>query len=397
MNDRTVRNVAVKGAAAKNTDDRNVVVVKIGSQILLNSHGHLDLSFIDSIAAQIAALVAMGKSPVIVSSGAIACGRSTLQTLHSSSPQIQATVDSLSERQALAAIGQAQLAHRWSIALSARGLLAAQILLTNDDFQQRIRYLNMTATFRSLFEKSVVPVVNENDTVAVEELTVGDNDRLSSMLAGQLHAERLIILTDIDGVYAQDPRKYPDAELLTSIEKIDDTFIQQTGGASGSIGRGGMRSKLVAAQIASEAGVQSHIVHGREDQVIARVCQGQAVGTAIPARSDHSPDARRLWLALARRPEGAVHLDAGAIQALQEKGTSLLPVGITHVIGAFARGDTISICDHNAKERARGLSNYTSEELTKIHGQRRDIATETLGYILPKTAVHRDNLLILQQ
>ena len=367
---------------------RPVIVVKLGSQTLLNADGDLDLAFIDSVAEQVAAVHALGKQVVLVSSGAIACGRSVMHD-----PSMD---QHLADKQALAAIGQTHLAHRWQVALSAHRLQAAQLLLTNDDFKDRLRYLNITSTLRSLFDHEVIPVVNENDTVAVEELTLGDNDRLAAMLAGQLHAEQLLILTDIDGVYDKNPKLHDDATLLTDIEQLDDEMVERIGGAStGSIGRGGMRGKLQGALIASTAGVLTRIVPGRAEKVIERVLAGEDIGTRIHPLTDDSLDSKRHWLALARRSEGSVHIDAGAARALQEKGKSLLPVGIRSVSGSFKRGDTISIIDPDGKEIARGLSALSADELSKICGQRMDAAAETLGHVLPKAAVHRDNLLLL--
>ncbi len=366
-----------------------ITVIKIGSQTLLNKEGRLDLAFLDDIARQLAIAVKDGLTPIIVSSGAIACGRAVM-----SDAEMEST---LADRQALAAVGQTQLAHHWQIALDAHGLRAAQILLTNDDFKNRLRYVNITSTLRGLFDHNVIPVVNENDTVAVEELTLGDNDRLSAMLAGQLHAQQLLILTDIDGVYDKDPRKHNDAVLLKEINDIDQSTVEQYGGSaqSAGVGRGGMRSKLEAARIAAEAGVPTRIVAGRQKDILVSVIKGEELGTFIPGRSEEAPDSRRRWLALARHSEGALIIDAGARAALIEKGTSLLPVGITAVEGEFVRGDTVSVKDQDGNELARGLSSLSAGELQQIKGMRMDKAQETLGYVLPKTAIHRDNLYLL--
>ena len=367
---------------------RPVIVVKIGSQTLLNQAGQLDLAFLDSIANQVAQLHKMGKQVVLVSSGAIACGRSVMHD-----PDMDS---SLSDNQALAAIGQTHLAHRWQVACDAYGLQSAQLLLTNDDFKDRQRYLNITSTLRSLFDHEVIPVVNENDTVAVEELTLGDNDRLAAMLAGQLHAEQLIILTDIDGVYDKNPQVHKDAQLLKEIAHLDEQLIKDIGGSSqGNVGRGGMRSKLQGAHIASAAGVETKIVPGRAHNVILDATQGNDIGSTILASKDANIDSRRHWLALARRCEGGIHIDAGATTALLEKGTSLLPVGIKRIDGSFERGDTVSVYDDQGQEIARGLSGLGSIELDQIKGMRLDKAAELLGYVLPKTAIHRDNLLLL--
>lgn len=369
----------------------DVVVFKIGSQVLLNQDGRLDLAYVDSVAEQLAAVQRQGLQPVLVSSGAIACGRGLMND-----PEMEQT---LADRQALAALGQSLLAHRWQVALDAHGLKAAQLLLTNEDFKHRQRYLNITATLRSLFDHQIIPVVNENDTVAVEELTLGDNDRLSAMLAAQLHARQLIILTDIDGVYTSNPQKDPQATLIPLIEQINAELIDRyCDRSSGVHGRGGMRSKLQAALIAAEAGVATQIVAGRQEQVLQDAAAGKAVGTRICARADGTtPDSRRRWLGLARNSEGRITIDDGARRALLKQGTSLLPVGVTAVDGVFKRGDTVSICDARGAEIARGLCSFSAGELRQIAGLRMDIAAETLGYVLPKAAVHRDNLLLLNQ
>ncbi len=365
-----------------------ILVIKLGSQVLLNADGYLDLLFVKDIARQLAAVVTAGFQPIVVSSGAIACGRSVMQD-----PAMDVN---LADQQALAAIGQVQLVHHWQLALDAHGLKSAQLLLTNDDFSHRLRYLNISSTLRSLFAHGVIPVVNENDTVAVEEITLGDNDRLSAMLAGQIQAQQLLILTDIDGVYNKNPHEHADAVLLKDIHDIDDDFIQRSGGASsGTVGRGGMRSKLVAAQIAAEAGVPTRIVAGRSVNVLTDIINGQAVGTLVHPRNDQTPDSRKHWLALARRCEGELHIDAGAAEALLHKGKSLLPVGITRVVGDFERGASVSILDPAGREIARGLSGMHAADLLNIQGMRMDQAAETIGHVLPKAAVHRDDLWLL--
>jgi glutamate 5-kinase len=236
-------------------------------------------------------------------------------------------------------------------------------------------------------------VINENDPVAVEELTVGDNDRLSALVAVQLGAERLVLLTDIDGVYDADPRSNPQARRLAEIPAITAAVLAAAGGA-GARGRGGMRSKIEAARLACAAGVTTHICHAREPGVIDRVFAGEAVGTRIQGRSQRA-DARRRWLAVGRRCKGVIHVDAGAATALVAKGRSLLPAGVQRVEGRFERGDTVAISDPAGTEVARGLAGLSSDELAAVAGKRLDAATAALGYALPKAAVHRDNLLVL--
>jgi len=364
-----------------------VVVVKIGSNALVDAQGRLDRAFLQDIAGQLARLRVLGKRPVLVSSGAVASGLGILS--------LKVRPPGMPERQALAAIGQATLAQTWQAALAGHGLVAAQVLLTYDDFTVRSRYVNLTATFAALFTYDAIPVINENDTVAVEELTVGDNDRLSALVASQLGAQTLILLTDIDGVYDADPREHPEAALMPEIPMVTPRILALAGGASAR-GRGGMRSKLEAARLASSAGVATHIAFARTPQVIERLVAGEAIGSHIPARADTArPDGRRRWLAVARRIKGQLHVDAGAAQALLHKGRSLLPAGIVKVGGSFQRGDTVAIVAPGGEEIARGLASLSSEELTQVQGKRLDAAATILGYALPRAAVQRDNLLLV--
>ncbi|HYE06838.1 MAG TPA: glutamate 5-kinase [Planctomycetota bacterium] len=365
--------------------ERHVVVVKIGSSSLVDEHGRLDGAFLDRFAAQIAALAKAGKRPVLVTSGAVASGIGILG--------LKQRPPGISERQALAAIGQASLAHRWQAALLARGLVAAQVLLTNDDFTERSRYLNLTAAFRALFAYGAVPVINENDTVAVDELTVGDNDRLSAMVATQLGAELLVLLTDIDGVYDADPRGNPDATLIRDMDGVSPALLKAAG-AAGGLGRGGMRSKLEAARLAGGAGIPTVIAPARAPDVLTRILAREAVGTRVAPRGK-ATDGRRRWLAMARTVHGRLTLDTGAAEAVARDGRSLLPAGIVAVSGRFERGDTVAIVDPHGDEIARGLAELSSVELERVAGKKLDAAARELGYALPKTAIHRDNMLVL--
>jgi glutamate 5-kinase len=361
------------------------VVVKIGSNSLVDGQGRLDLPFLADLAGQLAAASRAGWRPVVVTSGAVANGVARLR--------LTERPPGLPERQALAAIGQIALVHQWESALAAEGIVAAQLLLTHDDFTVRERYLNLCATVDALFAFGAVPVINENDPIAVQELTVGDNDRLSALVAAQMGAERLILLTDIDGMYDADPRSVPTAKRIDTIPAVTPAILAAAGGASAR-GRGGMRSKLEAARLAAGAGVITHIAAARERKVLSRLLADEAVGTRILARGERA-DSRRRWLAVARKLKGRIHVDAGAAAALTGKGRSLLPAGISRVEGRFARGDTVGIVDPAGEEIARGLASLSSEELSTVAGKRMDGAAAALGYALPKAAVHRDNLLLL--
>ena len=364
-----------------------VLVVKIGSSSLVDRQGRLDAAFLATIARQLKVVAERGWRPVLVTSGAVASGLGILG--------LPARPNGISERQALAAIGQASLAHRWQVALAAEGLIAAQVLLTNADFSDRARYLNLTAAFRALFAYAAVPVINENDTVAVEELTVGDNDRLSALVATQLHARLLVLLTDIDGVYDADPRSNPDAKLVREMHGVPPKLLSAAGGG-GKLGRGGMRSKLEAARLACGAGVATVIAPAREARVIERVVDGDTdLGTRIHPRAEASADGRRRWLAVARKVKGQIAIDAGAAAALVRQGKSLLPIGITAVTGRFERGDTVAVIGADGEELARGLVSLSSSELALVAGKRAAAAATALGYAMPKAAIHRDNLLVL--
>ncbi len=375
--------------------DRPILVAKIGSNSLVDQHGRLDLAFLDRIAAQFAAVHQLGWQVVLVTSGAVASGVSVLG--------LKERPPGLPERQALAAIGQVSLAHRWEAVLAKQHLPAAQLLLTYDDFVVRSRYLNLAATFKALFAFGAVPVINENDPVAVEELTVGDNDRLSALVATMLGAKKLVLLTDIDGMYDADPRSNPAAKRIPLIPSVTAKVLAAAGGA-GARGRGGMRSKIEAARLASGAGCTTHICLAREPKLFERLLAAGAsgasgaessIGTTVPGRGD-ATDLRRRWLAVARRVKGSVHIDAGAVTALTARGRSLLPAGITRVDGRFERGDTIAILSPTGDEIARGLCSFSAEELSRIAGKRMDAAAKELGWeSMPKAAVQRDDLLVL--
>ena len=364
--------------------DKPIIVIKLGSNALVDDNGQLDVSFLHTVSHEVRCLVDAGWWPLIVSSGAVSCGLAAMG-LHEKP-------SALPDRQALAAIGQSGLAHQWQAALTANGLQGAQLLLTGDDFQERSRYVNLAGALRSLAAYGVVPVINENDTVSVDELTVGDNDRLSAMVASQMNAERLLLLTDIEGVFDLDPRKYPEAQLLTQIKRIDESLLDRMGG-EGLRGRGGMRSKLLAAHLAARAGVATTITKARIDRVITRVANGEQLGTLVPAQGGSKPNPRRRWLALARKTNGVITIDSGAVTAMIERGNSLLAAGVLDVSGRFDPGDTLSICDTNGREVGRGLAALNDKEMLAIRGLHMDDGSKALGYPIPKAVVHRDNFL----
>ena len=365
--------------------NRRPVVIKIGSNSLVTAGGFLDTAFLADIARQVRLILDLGWHPMLVSSGAVTCGLARL-------PHLIGEDNSLAERQALAAIGQADLMHHWQQAMGGQGLFAAQLLLTGEDFHHRESYLNVRSALNCLFDMRAVPIINENDPVSARGVGFGDNDRLSALVASMLEAERLIIATDIPGVYDKDPRDHQDAQLIHELPSISHDLVANTGGA-GSRGRGGMRSKIEAAALATQAGVQVHIASAREQDLFIRLLADEPLGTLVHA-DEEVASSRRHWVANARVPSGTITVDSGAVQALVEDGSSLLPVGITAVDGSFCRGDTVAIADARGRVVARGLSTYSDEDLRLIMGKRRAEAVQILGRTLPKAAVHRDDLLV---
>lgn len=361
------------------------IVVKIGSALLTRDGQGLNSDGIHDWAAQIAQLRGRGLELVLVSSGAVAAG---MQRLGRS-----ARPHALHELQAMAAIGQMNLVQVYESAFQRHGLHTAQVLLTHDDLTDRRRYLNSRTTLRTLLGFGVIPVINENDTVATEEIRFGDNDTLAALVANLIEADLLLILTDQRGLYERDPRQDPDAKLLTE-GRAGDPQLLSMAGDSGALGRGGMRSKLLAAEKAARSGASTVIAPGREANVIARVLDGELVGTHLQAAQGRVA-ARKQWLAGQLRATGKLRLDAGAVKVIREGGKSLLPVGVQAIEGAFTRGEIVSCLDPEGREVARGLVNYSSEEAGRIIGKASDKIESILGYIDEPELIHRDNMVVL--
>jgi glutamate 5-kinase len=361
------------------------IVVKIGSALLTRDGQGLNTDGIHDWAAQIAQLRARGLELVLVSSGAVAAG---MQRLGRS-----ARPHALHELQAMAAVGQMNLVQVYESAFQRHGLHTAQVLLTHDDLTDRRRYLNSRTTLRTLLGFGVIPVINENDTVATEEIRFGDNDTLAALVANLIEADLLLILTDQRGLYERDPRQDPDAKLLAEGKAGDPQLLTMAGG-SGALGRGGMRSKLLAAEKAARSGASTVIASGREANVIARVLDGEPVGTHLQAAQGRVA-ARKQWLAGQLRATGKLRLDAGAVKVIREGGRSLLPVGVQAIEGAFTRGEIVSCLDPEGREVARGLVNYSSEEAGRIIGKASDKIESILGYIDEPELIHRDNMVVL--
>lgn len=372
--------------------DRNKIpetkrwVVKIGSAMLTGNGQGLDLDAFDAWVSQMAAWVARGNELVLVSSGAVAEGMCRLGWTKRPS--------SLHELQAVAAIGQMGLVKAWETCFAKHGLHTAQVLLTHDDLTNRVRYLNSRSTLRTLLGLGVIPVVNENDTVANDELRFGDNDTLAALVANLVQADLLILLTDQQGLFTADPRKDDSAQLISQINVTDTSIDAIAGGSGGSLGRGGMQTKIRAARLAARSGTPTVIAYGGLQNGLSRIAQGEPVGTLlVPSQG---PDAaRKQWLASHMQVKGQLVLDDGAVSVLCQSGKSLLSVGVKSVSGHFLRGEVVSCVDSTGKEIARGLINYSADEARKIAGKASAVIESILGYIDDEELIHRDNLVLV--
>lgn len=361
-------------------------VVKVGSALLTNEGRGLDYEAIGGWVEQIAELRRRGVEVVLVSSGAVAEGMKRLGWTR--------RPHALYELQAAAAVGQMGLVQAYESRFKEFGLHTAQVLLTHDDLANRQRYLNARSTLRTLLKLGVVPVVNENDTVAVEEIRLGDNDTLGALVANLVEADVLVILTDQAGMYDADPRRNPDAKLIRQARAGDPELERMAGGEGGALGRGGMLTKVRAAARAARSGTATVIAWGREPRVLERIAAGEEIGTLlVPARGPMA--ARKQWLASQLQLHGRLVLDEGAVRVLREQGRSLLPVGVTAVDGDFDRGEVVSCFGPDGKEVARGLVNYSAEEARKIMRQPSDRIEELLGYVDEPELIHRDNLVLV--
>lgn len=361
-------------------------IVKIGSALLTNEGRGLDVEAISAWVAQMAALRQRGVEVVLVSSGAVAEGMCRLGW--NNRPH------ALYELQAAAAVGQMGLVQAYESRFQQFGLHTAQVLLTHDDLSNRQRYLNARSTLRTLLKLGVIPVVNENDTVAYEEIRLGDNDTLAAMVANLVEANLLVILTDQQGMYERDPRQDPAAALLTEVRAGDPELEKMAGGGGGILGRGGMLTKVRAAARAARSGTATVVVSGRLPEVLQRIARGDAVGTLFtPGQGVVA--ARKQWLASQLQVRGTLVLDEGAVRVLRESGRSLLAVGVTEVRGEFDRGELVSCVAPDGQEVARGLVNYDAEESRRIQRQPSDRIEALLGYVDEPELIHRDNLVLL--
>lgn len=361
------------------------VVVKIGSALLTNDGRGLDEAAIGGWVDQIAALHARGIEVVLVSSGAVAAGMVRLGW--------NARPSAVHELQAAAAVGQTGLAQCYEGHFARHGLCSAQVLLTHDDLSNRKRYLNARSALRTLVDLRVVPVINENDTVVTDEIRFGDNDTLGALVANLLEAEALVILTDQEGLFDADPRHDPNAQLIHE-GRAGDPRLAAMAGDGGTLGRGGMITKIRAARLAARSGAVTAIASGHQPAVLTRLIEGERLGTLL--RPEHAPlAARKRWLAGQLKVRGSLVLDAGAVDVLRGRGSSLLPVGVTSLQGSFVRGDMVVCVDEQGERIAKGLANYGSEEAVRLLGQPSHRIEAILGYMEAPELIHRDNLVVL--
>ncbi|GAB6067376.1 glutamate 5-kinase [Methylothermus subterraneus] len=362
------------------------IIVKIGSSLLTRGGLGLDLEALGEWTAQIAKLWQDGRQILLVSSGAVAEGMARLGWR--TRPQ------NLNQLQAAAAVGQSGLIQAYESLFQRHGRRTAQILLTHEDVAQRQRYLNARSTLITLLDHGVVPIINENDTVVIDEIRFGDNDTLGALVANLVEADLLIILTDQAGLFDKDPGLHPDARLISEARATDPHLQAMAGGSRSGLGRGGMITKLRAARLAARSGTGTVIASGREPEVLLRLLQGEALGTFLIPDSERL-DARKRWLLGQLQVKGRLVLDAGAVRALRQEGKSLLPIGVRQVEGRFQRGDSVSCYDEEGREVARGLINYPAAEARRIMGQPSNQIAKILGYVDEPELIHRDNLVLI--
>lgn len=363
------------------------IVIKLGTSVLTGGSRHLNRPRMVELVRQCAVLQRDGREVVIVTSGAVAVGRERMGF-----PQLPPTV---ANKQLFAAVGQSRLMLQWERFFEIYGIPVGQVLLTRADVEDRGRYLNARDSLAALLRQRIVPIINENDAIATEEIKVGDNDNLSALVTTLVDADLLLLLTDQPGLFSADPRKDPTAELIAEVRHIDTTLRSLAGGSTTGLGVGGMITKLEAADKARRTGADVVIAAGAAPDVIARAAAGESVGTRFPAL-ENALEQRKRWILTGPKPAGALAIDAGAARALVHRGRSLLPVGLVSVIGNFARGDTVAI-QHEGEELARGIVAYSSGQLRQLCGAHSDQIEERLGFTYGATVIHRDNMIVFAQ
>lgn len=364
------------------------LVVKIGTSSLTQPEtGQLAISTIAALIETLTNLRSSGCRVVLVTSGAVGIGCARLG--------LKERPKTIALKQAVAAVGQGRLMRVYDDFFSSLQQPIAQVLLTRNTFKDRTSYVNAYNTFQELLRLGVIPVVNENDTVAVDELKFGDNDTLSALVASLIEADWLFLLTDVDRLYSADPRQVPDAQPITLVNRIEqlEELQVQTGDRGSQWGTGGMVTKISAARIATSSGTRTVITEGRSPGNILKILQGEPLGTQFEPQP-RSGNARKRWIAHGLIPAGKLYLDQGAIAAIRQLGKSLLAAGVTRVEGEFSASDAVQLCDPTGREIARGLVNYSSVELRQIQGRRSEEIVNILGYVGAETIIHRDNLVL---
>lgn len=363
------------------------IVVKVGTSTITYSNGKRNFSQIDRLARELSDLQNQGKEMILVTSGAVAVGVDRLGL-----PQ---KPDTIPGKQAAAAVGQGVLMHTYEKFFADYGQVVAQVLLTKTESIDRHRYTNSRNTFMELLKQGVIPIVNENDVVALDELKIGDNDNMSALVAGIVDADLVIILSDIDGLYTANPQTNPDAELVPLVTEITPEIEASAGGVGSARGTGGMATKIQAAKAATSSGINLVIASGTEKNAIPRIVNGENIGTLFVSRENRL-QFRKRWLAFGARIQGSVVVDAGCAEAIHKAGgCSILPAGVVAVEGCFEPGSTISVKDGDGHELARGLSHYSSEELEKIKGCKSCDIEDIIGHKNYDEIIHRDDLVIL--
>lgn len=369
-----------RGSVAKRT-----IVIKVGSSTVTGEDGRIDQEYLAALSDQVVRVREAGYRTVVVTSGAIAAGLEALGLTRRPTdiPTLQAT----------AAVGQVRLVDAYRKLLNARGVMVGQVLVTRHDIGHRQQYVNACHTLERLLELGIVPIVNENDTTAVEEIRFGDNDNLAALVGMMVHADLVVLLTDIDGLYSADPRADASARLVERVDAVTDEHVASAGGAGSPVGSGGMATKLEAARALMKAGIPMVVADGRRADVLVDIVAGHPVGTLF-AGGAAAVKGRKLWLAYAGHPRGSVVIDDGAKDALCLRGKSLLPAGVLDVTGSFVVGEPVSLVDTDGRELGRGLAGMSAEDLKKVRGMR----SADIGSVLPgyggSEVVHRDRLVI---
>ncbi len=362
------------------------IVIKVGTSVLTDGTRHLSRQHMLGIVQQAASLHQAGHEVVLVSSGAVAAGRERLDF-----PDFGRSVPT---KQMLAAVGQSRLMQIYGELFDIFQIIVGQVLLTREDLGNRTRFLNARDTLLTLIDQHIVPIINENDTIATHEIRIGDNDNLSALVATLIEADLLILLTDQPGLFTADPRQVKDAQLIERIDHINEATWALAGGSVTGLGTGGMVTKIQAAQLASRSGVPTRIASGKVPDVLARIVQGEGIGTHFEAQS--SPlESRKRWLLL-DKTHGTIKVDAGAARKLLTGGASLLPVGITQVVDEFSRGETLSVIAPDGREIAHGLTSYDSDAVTQLCGVNSSHINEILGYSYGDAVIHRNNMVLLK-